>query len=109
MSAFFIRTEAIETRLPSLFCPRGTVGRVCTLRLRRAFPRPKTQLPLHSITTPIYNKHNESEFQSQFRHPTNQFSSSPPTVDGQESLFNQGTMSTNTTSNDYLYNDRIRL
>jgi|HubBroStandDraft_4_1064222.scaffolds.fasta_scaffold143022_2 hypothetical protein len=94
MSSFLIRIETIETRLPSLFCPRGTVGRVCALRLRRAFPRPKTQLPLHSITAPFYNKHNESKFRSQFGHPTNQFSSSPRAIDDrQEKLLNQGTVS----------------
>ncbi|TAQ86076.1 hypothetical protein B7494_g5597 [Chlorociboria aeruginascens] len=39
MTSFLLRLEAIESRIPShsYSCPRGTTGRVHTLRLRRCF------------------------------------------------------------------------
>ena len=37
MSNFLLRFEAIESRIASLSCPRGTTGRVHALRLRRYF------------------------------------------------------------------------
>jgi Mitochondrial ATPase expression len=37
MSAFFLKFEAIESRIASYSCPRGIPGRVHALRLRRCF------------------------------------------------------------------------
>jgi hypothetical protein len=37
MSAFLLKFEAIESRIASYSCPRGTSGRVHALRLRRCF------------------------------------------------------------------------
>jgi hypothetical protein len=40
MSTFLLKIEAIEARVASYSCPRGTVGRVHAIRLRRRFQAP---------------------------------------------------------------------
>ncbi|KAE8444934.1 hypothetical protein EG329_014061 [Mollisiaceae sp. DMI_Dod_QoI] len=63
MVPLLLRFEAIESRIPLYSCPRGTSGRVHSLRLRRCFrsipPRASAVAPLDRL--PLHEEHDGSE------------------------------------------------
>jgi hypothetical protein len=82
-----MRIDAIETRITLHHCPRGTVGRVCALRLRRAFQYTNWRHLLrkgplvewisgYSTAVHFHNGHNEDNIWKKSRYTKNQFASS---------------------------------